>query len=160
VTRPLTREEKIELLALLDERHRRRERKRLETERQAIIEKCSTLHGFIEEFWYVLEPVAKFRSGRALRAMCDHLEAVHYGRIQCREAQPFGSSRARNSCRGDWAWSWAKDCEEAARVTTVAIISRAPPTLPGWFQNRTFAGADPTIKWETPPERTSGKVPT
>jgi hypothetical protein len=45
-------------------------------------EQCATLHGFIEEFWYVLEPVAKFRTGWALQAMCAHLEAVHDGRIQ------------------------------------------------------------------------------
>ena len=78
----LKREEKEELLALLEERNRRRERARVLTDREAILEKCSTLHGFIEEFWYVLEPTAKFVTGWPIRAMCDHLEAVHYGWIQ------------------------------------------------------------------------------
>lgn len=67
------------------ERERRRaeaERQRLATDEALIRERCSTLHGFIEEFWYVLEPTAKFVSGWAVRAMCDHLEAVHRGDIQ------------------------------------------------------------------------------
>lgn len=78
----LKREDKEELLALLEERNRRRERARVQTDRAAILEKCKTLHGFIEEFWYVLEPTAPFVTGWAIRAMCDHLEAVHHGWIQ------------------------------------------------------------------------------
>lgn len=80
--RLLERTEAEEYLALLEEQHRRREAKRLTTEGDAIRAKCSTLHGFIEEFWYVLEPVARFRTGWALRAMCAHLEAVTAGDIR------------------------------------------------------------------------------
>ena len=89
----LTEAEEIELLALLEveaasEEARRIaertefERRRLETEREQILANCRTLHGFIEEFWHVLEPVAPFRTGWALRAMCDHLEAVTDGHIR------------------------------------------------------------------------------
>lgn len=81
MNRPLTRRDQEELLALLDEQQRRNEARRLETEREQILANCSTLHGFIEEFWYVLEPVAEFKTGWALRAMCDHLEAVTRGDI-------------------------------------------------------------------------------
>lgn len=77
----LTRPEAEAYLDLLREQHRRREARRVETEREAILAKCETLHGFIEEFWYILEPARKFASGWAIRAMCDHLEAVTYGWI-------------------------------------------------------------------------------
>jgi hypothetical protein len=80
--RVLTRTQAEEYLALLEEQHRRREARRLQTERDTILARCRTLHGFIEEFWYVLEPTAPFVTGWAIRAMCDHLEAVHYGHIQ------------------------------------------------------------------------------
>jgi len=85
----LSEAEEIELLALLEDEeaaalaeHEAREALRLETERAAIIANCQTLHGFIEEFWYVLEPTAPFVSGWAIRAMCAHLEAVHRGDIR------------------------------------------------------------------------------
>jgi predicted phage terminase large subunit-like protein len=80
--RQLPRDRAEAYLELLREQHRRREAKRLETEREAILAKCATLHGFIEEFWYVLEPAVPFVTGWAIRAMCDHLEAVHNGWIQ------------------------------------------------------------------------------
>lgn len=81
--------EATELAAIVEEWERRQEeaRARIEMERvrvqgDAIRAKCRTLHGFIEEFWYVLEPVTPFRTGWALQAMCAHLEAVHRGQIQ------------------------------------------------------------------------------
>lgn len=81
--------EATELAAIVEEWERRQEeaRARIEMERvrvqgDAIRAKCRTLHGFIEEFWYVLEPVTPFRTGWALQAMCAHLEAVHRGLFQ------------------------------------------------------------------------------
>jgi predicted phage terminase large subunit-like protein len=44
-------------------------------------EGCKTLHGFVEEFWSILEPKRPFVSGWALKAMCAHLEAVSRGEI-------------------------------------------------------------------------------
>lgn len=78
----LPRDKAERKLELLREQHRRREAKRLETEREVILANCSTLHGFIREFWYVLEPTAPFVSGWAVETMCEHLEAVHRGDIQ------------------------------------------------------------------------------
>lgn len=82
----LTDLEEIELLALLEaeaaEQAALREAKRVADHREAILEKCQSLHGFIEEFWYVLEPMAAFVTGWPIRVMCDHLEAVHDGRIR------------------------------------------------------------------------------
>ena len=79
--RQLTRAEAERYLELLREQHRRHEARRLETERDVIVENCSTLYGFIQEFWYVLEPARPFVGGWALRAMCAHLEKVTSGDI-------------------------------------------------------------------------------
>lgn len=79
--RMMTRDQAEAYLELLREKHRRHEAKRLETERDAIVAKCSTLHGFIEEFWYILEPAKVFKSGWAIEAMCAHLEQVTRGAI-------------------------------------------------------------------------------
>jgi predicted phage terminase large subunit-like protein len=78
---PLTRDQAERYIVLRREQHEREQRRRLETERDAIIAKCATLHGFIEEFWYVLEPARPFKSGWAIQAMCQHLEAVTFGWI-------------------------------------------------------------------------------
>lgn len=80
--RQMPREDAIDYLDLLRERDRRAELKRLVAERETIIANCQTLHGFIEEFWRVLEPVAVFRTGWALETMCEHLEAVTRGDIK------------------------------------------------------------------------------
>jgi predicted phage terminase large subunit-like protein len=78
----LSRDEKVELLALLEERHRREEAKRVAEDRAGIVANCGTLYGFIQEFWYVLEPARPFKGGWALRAMCAHLEAVTRGELR------------------------------------------------------------------------------
>ena len=80
--RELRRAEAEEYLALLRERDRRLEARRIAAEREEIMARCWSLHGFIKEFWRVLEPVALFRTGWALEAMCDHLEAVTEGHIR------------------------------------------------------------------------------
>jgi predicted phage terminase large subunit-like protein len=79
--REVSREGAEQYIELRREQHRRREVRRLETEREAILANCKTLHGFIQEFWYVLEPARVFKSGWAIQAMCDHLEAVTRGDI-------------------------------------------------------------------------------
>lgn len=65
----------------MEERHRRREAKRLADDRGGVVANCRTLYGFIQEFWYVLEPARPFKGGWALQAMCAHLEAVTRGEI-------------------------------------------------------------------------------
>jgi predicted phage terminase large subunit-like protein len=79
---PSNRSEREELLALLEEKQRREERRRLQNDREAILRNCASLHGFICEFWRVLEPVAPFKTGWALQAMCAHLEAITAGDIR------------------------------------------------------------------------------
>lgn len=77
----LSREQKEQLLALLQERERRKQAKRIAEDRASVVANCGTLYGFIQEFWYVLEPARPFKGGWALRTMCDHLEAVTRGDI-------------------------------------------------------------------------------
>lgn len=50
--------------------------------RRDVRRKCERLHGFIETFWRVLEPGVEFKTGWALEAICEHLEAVTYGHIK------------------------------------------------------------------------------
>lgn len=77
----LSRAEKETLLALVQERARRKQAARIAQDRAGVVDNCSTLYGFIQEFWHVLEPARPFKGGWALRAMCDHLEAVTRGEI-------------------------------------------------------------------------------
>ena len=58
------------------------ERQRIAKDAERIRARCQTLEGFIHEFWSVLEPKKELKFGWALRAMCNHLEAVTEGKIQ------------------------------------------------------------------------------
>jgi predicted phage terminase large subunit-like protein len=101
-----SRAEREALLALLEEKHRRLERRRLEFQREEILARCQTLHGFIEEFWYVLEPARPFVSGWALQAMCSHLEAVTDGRIK-RLLETVPPGMMKSLMLVFWpAWEW------------------------------------------------------
>lgn len=80
--RKLRRDDAERYLAALKEQHRRREAKRIAENADEIRAKCKTLVGFIEEFWFILEPVAELKIGWAIRAMCAHLEAVTDGFIK------------------------------------------------------------------------------
>lgn len=37
---------------------------------------------FVQQAWHIVEPGAKFQGGWALKAICEHLEEVYYGRIK------------------------------------------------------------------------------
>jgi len=67
------------------EKERRRKAKEAEDlarDAEAIRERCSTLTGFVREFWSILEPKAELKIGWAVQAVATHLEAVTEGRIQ------------------------------------------------------------------------------
>lgn len=104
--RVVSRAEAEAYLELRREQHRRHEAKRLETEREAIIAKCATLHGFIEEFWYVLEPARRFVTGWAVQAMCAHLEAVTDGQFK-RLLETVPPGMMKSLLLVFWtAWEW------------------------------------------------------
>lgn len=44
-------------------------------------EACSSLYGFIQKAWHVLEPTTPFVGGWAIKQLCRHLEAVTDGRL-------------------------------------------------------------------------------
>ncbi len=93
-------------LQLRREQHRRREAARVARESEAIREKCLGLHGFIEEFWYVLEPARRFVSGWAIRAMCDHLEGVTAGEFR-RLLETVPPGMMKSLMLVFWtAWEW------------------------------------------------------
>jgi predicted phage terminase large subunit-like protein len=66
-----------------EKRRRSIERQRLDLERnsEAIRGRCVSLHGFIKEAWRVLEPKAKFVDNWHIRLICEHLEAITFGRL-------------------------------------------------------------------------------
>jgi predicted phage terminase large subunit-like protein len=71
-----------ELLALKELELADRQRAKVKRFETKIRERCKSLYGFIEEFWSVVEPGTPFVGGWAIKAICDHLEAVSRGEIQ------------------------------------------------------------------------------
>lgn len=63
-------------------RRRKRDLEEIERDAEGVRARCSTLYGFIQEFWHILEPTAVFKGGWALKAMCMLLERVTAGQIQ------------------------------------------------------------------------------
>lgn len=55
---------------------------RLERDADAIRARCGSLLGFVRECWDIVEPGVTFIDGWAIRAVCDHLEAVTRGEIK------------------------------------------------------------------------------
>lgn len=71
-----------EIIALKELELAERQRARVKRNETSIRERCKSLYGFIEEFWSIVEPGTPFVGGWAIRAICDHLEAVTRGEIQ------------------------------------------------------------------------------
>lgn len=108
-------EKKRELLALLDERDRRRAESRREARkadlalhRDDIRDRCRSLIGFVCEAWHILEPRADLVIGWHMEAICKHLEAVTDGRItRLLINVPPGSSKSLLVSVLWPAWEWA-----------------------------------------------------
>lgn len=81
MTRPASREDRAELLALLQERERRDQRRRVVEDAAAIRARCRKFSGFVKEAWHVLEPANPLKWSWHLDALCDHLEAITFGRM-------------------------------------------------------------------------------
>jgi predicted phage terminase large subunit-like protein len=75
------RQARAELLAMLEERERRAERRRIRDDTHAIRARCQKLSGFVREAWRVLEPNQPYVHNWHIDAVCDHLEAITFGRI-------------------------------------------------------------------------------
>jgi predicted phage terminase large subunit-like protein len=73
----------------------------------AVRERCRTLHGFLREAWHVLEPFHPFVDGWAVKAICDHLEAVTRGRFtRLRINIPAGFAKSLIVSVAWNAWEW------------------------------------------------------
>jgi predicted phage terminase large subunit-like protein len=113
-----------ELLALLEERARREERRALESERQRRIEnaesirqRCRSLTGFVREAWHVLEPANAYVHGWHVEAICDHLEAITSGQINRLLINvPPGTMKSLLSGVFWPAWEWGPMGRPATRI--------------------------------------------
>jgi predicted phage terminase large subunit-like protein len=66
-----------------------------------------SLYAFCERFWPVVEPGREMVRGRAMRVVCEHLEAVSDGRIKRLLINvPPGTSKSLVTCVFWPAWAW------------------------------------------------------
>jgi predicted phage terminase large subunit-like protein len=113
-----------EYLALLDERARREEARRLETERrrraenaERIRQRCRTLSGFVREAWPILEPANPYIHGWHVDAICEHLEAITVGQItRLLINVPPGTMKSLLSGVFWPAWEWGPMGLPATRI--------------------------------------------
>lgn len=71
-----------EVEARITRRREIAEREAVERNIPVTRQRCRTLHGFLCEAWHVIEPHRRFTDGWVLRALCDHLEAITFGRFE------------------------------------------------------------------------------
>jgi predicted phage terminase large subunit-like protein len=113
--------------AIRAERERRRKTREadaLARNAEAIRGRCSTLIGFVREFWSVLEPKAELRIGWAVEAIALHLEAVSDGRIQYLLINvPPGMMKSLLVAVYWPAWEWAT--KDSSRRYLSSSFSRA-----------------------------------
>jgi hypothetical protein len=72
------------IAAIEQERARRsteRERRNVERHADAIRARCKPLAGFVREAWHILEPNSTYVHGWHIEAICEHLEAITFGKF-------------------------------------------------------------------------------
>jgi predicted phage terminase large subunit-like protein len=89
-------------------RHREREQRELAQNAELIRQRCKTFAGFVREAWHVLEPNTPLVWGWHIQSMCDHLEAITFGRLAPRLIinVPPGSSKSMVVSVLWQAWEW------------------------------------------------------
>lgn len=108
--------------ALIVQREREAERRRLAENRETIRHRCRTLAGFVREAWHVLEPNAKIVWNWHLDALCAHIEAISVGRINRLLANvPPGSSKSMIVSVMWQAWEWGPCGMGSMRYLTTAF---------------------------------------
>lgn len=99
-----------------ERRRRAREAEGLARDADAIRDRCSTLIGFVREFWTVLEPARELKIGWAVEAIALHLEAVADGRIQYLLINvPPGMMKSLLVAVLFPAWLWATQVDEEGK---------------------------------------------
>lgn len=103
-------------------REAERERERIAKDAERIRARCATLAGFAREAWHVLEPNARLVWNWHLDAICDHLEAVTYGRINRLLINvPPGSSKSLLASVLWQAWEWGPAGLPSLRFLTTSF---------------------------------------
>ena len=84
------------------------ERQQLASDAEVIRAKCKTFSGFVREAWHVLEPNTPLKWSWHMACLCDHLEAMTYGKITPWMIinVPPGSSKSMIVSVLWQAWEW------------------------------------------------------
>lgn len=99
-----------------------RDRERVAKDADAIRARCTTLMGFVREFWDILEPNNPFVDNWHLHAIAEHLEAVTDGRIQFLLINvPPGSMKSLMVSVFWQAWEWGPKGLAHLRIITTAF---------------------------------------
>lgn len=97
--------------------------KMLRAERARQRDHGGLLH-FIRYFWDILEPSQDFIDGWALKAMCEHLEAVHYGYIRKLLINvPPGSMKSLLCNVFFPAWQWSAGSKPSNRYVSFSYAA-------------------------------------
>lgn len=99
------------------------ERERVQRDADLIRERCIRLAGFVREAWPVLEPAAAYQHNWHVDAICEHLEAITFGRMNPRLLVnvPPGSSKSLLVSVLWQAWEWGPCGLRSNRFLTTAF---------------------------------------
>lgn len=98
------------------------ERERVRNDADGIRARCETLCGFVREAWRVLEPEATYHHNWHIEAICQHLEAVTYGRINRLLINvPPGSMKSLLVSVLWQAWEWGPKGRRSLRYLATAF---------------------------------------
>lgn len=85
------------------------------------IQSETSLIAFVRNHWHVLEPGREFVPGRALDAICEHLEAVSSGQIRKLLINvPPGCMKSLTTCVFWPAWQWGPRNRPDTRIVTAS----------------------------------------
>jgi predicted phage terminase large subunit-like protein len=86
-------------------------------------ERCKSFAGFVKEAWHIIEPTTPLVWGFYLQAMCDHLEAITFGKLHPRLIinVPPGSSKSTIITVLWQAWEWGPCGRPSVRFVTTAF---------------------------------------
>ncbi|WP_448952143.1 phage terminase large subunit [Labrys neptuniae] len=101
-------------------RQHERDQQDLERNAEAIRQRCKSFAGFVKEAWPILEPNIPLVWGWHMQAMCDHLEAITFGRLHpwIIINVPPGSSKSMIVSVLWQAWEWGPCGMRAMRFLT------------------------------------------
>lgn len=101
----------------------RRHREIVEQNADDIREKCKSFAGFVREAWHVLEPETRYSHNWHIDAICEHLEAITFGRMKPRIIinVPPGSMKSLLITVMWQAWMWGPCGMPAKRFVSTSF---------------------------------------